>query len=88
MKRTQIQLTEAQARALKRLAGKKHVSIASLIRESVDDLLRSEGAISREELVQRSLEAVGKYRSGKGDISVRHDDYLAEAYSGQRRRPK
>lgn len=37
MIRTQIQLTEEQARALKALAAARHVSVAELIRQSVDD---------------------------------------------------
>ncbi|MHB8143727.1 MAG: ribbon-helix-helix domain-containing protein [Thermoleophilia bacterium] len=80
MVRTQIQITEVQARELKRLARQKKVSMAELIRESIDEMLRSKTTVSREELVQRSLAAVGKFRSGKGDISERHDDYLLEIY--------
>ncbi len=80
MVRTQIQLTEEQAKALKRLANRKHVSVASLIRDGVDEVLHSQGVISREEQVKRALAAAGKFRSGAGDLSERHDEYLAEIY--------
>ena len=40
MVRTQIQLSERQAAALKKLAATKHVSIAELIRRAVDCVFR------------------------------------------------
>ncbi|MHB9111970.1 MAG: ribbon-helix-helix domain-containing protein [Thermoleophilia bacterium] len=84
MFRTQIQLTNEQARALKKMAQEKNVSVAAIIRESVDEVLRSQGAVSRDEQIQRALAVVGRFHSGKHDISVHHDDYLAEAY-GERK---
>lgn len=80
MKRTQIQLTDEQAIKLHSIAEEKHVSVASLIRDCVDNLLEYEYKVPREELIKRSLEAAGSFHSGKGDISEHHDDYLAEAY--------
>ncbi|MEK6536845.1 MAG: CopG family transcriptional regulator [Actinomycetota bacterium] len=80
MFRTQIQLTDEQARALKKLAHKKNVSVAALIRGSVDEVLRSQGAVSREEQIRRALAVAGLFHSGKTDISERHDDYLADIY--------
>lgn len=80
VKRTQIQLTEVQASRLQSLAAERHVSVASLIRDSVDNLLEYEYAVPREELIKRSLEVAGRFHSEKGDISEHHDDYLAEAY--------
>ena len=38
MIRTQVQLTEEQARALRNLASARQVSVAELIRQSVDTL--------------------------------------------------
>jgi hypothetical protein len=80
MFRTQIQLTDEQARALKKLAQEKNVSMAAIIRDSVDVVLHSRGAVSRDEQIQRALAVVGRFHSGKSDISVHHDDYLAESY--------
>jgi len=80
MVRTQIQLTEEQIEALKRLASKKHVSIAELIRQGVDTLIRSTGTVSPEERRKRAIAVAGRFRSGLKDLSAKHDDYLKEAY--------
>lgn len=79
MVRTQIQLTEEQARSLKRLAAARQVSIAQLIRQGVDTVLQSGMAIDLDEKRRRAVAAAGKFRSGRRDISQKHDTYLAEA---------
>jgi hypothetical protein len=81
MVRTQIQLTEEQSRALKKMALSRHLSIAELVRQGVDVVLRSNIGIDASEKRQRALAVVGKYRSGKRDISKEHDKHLAEAFS-------
>lgn len=80
MVRTQIQLTEEQARALKRLASRKHVSLAALVRAGVDEVLRSEGAITDTERRRRAVKAAGRFRSGRRDLSERHDEQLVESF--------
>ncbi len=80
MVRTQIQLTEQQAGELKRMARQRNVSVSSLIRDGVDQILRFQGEISWEERKRRALAMMGKYHSGRTDISERHDDYLVEIY--------
>lgn len=80
MVRTQIQLTEEQSKSLKKLASKRHESLAALIRKSVDILLKSESLISEEERKQRAIDVSGKFRSGKHDLSVEHDKYLSDAF--------
>ncbi|OGD19735.1 MAG: CopG family transcriptional regulator [Candidatus Aminicenantes bacterium RBG_13_59_9] len=80
MVRTQIQLTESQARALKKLAAERGVSMAELIRQGADALLRSKPLRDDEEMRKRALALAGKYRSGKRDISKDHDRYLAEEF--------
>jgi predicted DNA-binding ribbon-helix-helix protein len=80
MVRTQIQLTEEQVDTLKRLAAKRHVSIAELIRQGVDTLLRSVGNVSPEERRKRAIALAGRFRSGLKDLSTKHDDYLKEVY--------
>ena len=79
MVRTQILLTEEQARALRRLAASQHLSVAELIRQGVDALLQSQKSIDREERKRRALAALGRFRSGKHDVSKDHDKYLSEA---------
>jgi hypothetical protein len=81
MVRTQVQLTSSQTAILKQLAAARHVSMAELIRQSVDDYVRRCGAVSRDERARRALAAAGRFHSGCGDLAVRHDAYLAEAYS-------
>lgn len=81
MVRTQIQLEDTQYRKLKALAAARSVSMAELVREGVDALLRSEGRDRRwEELWQ----SVGSCREpgGDGSGSARHDEHLAEIYRG------
>ena len=83
MIRTQIQLTEEQSHRLQREARRTGKSMAEVIRLSVDAYLdgESEGSVgspTRESAAQ----VAGLFHSGKSDVSVRHDDYLDEAYSG------
>ena len=80
MVRTQIQLSEAQAQALKEMADERDVSMAELIRQAVDRWLEAEHLISRDERKRRALAAAGRYHSGLTDIAEDHDRYLAEAY--------
>lgn len=81
MIRTQISLTESQARRLKRVAADRGVSMATVIREVIE-LYVPDHEASRDERVRRVLEAAGHYRSDASDASERHDDYLAEDASG------
>jgi len=77
MIRTQIQLEERQAAALRRLAAERGVSIAELIRRAIDESLLQRGdGIAR---YRRALAVLGKGRSGAGDVGSRHDDYFVES---------
>ncbi len=80
MIRTQIQLTEAQARALKRIAAERGVSVAELIRQSLDHFLQAARAGDSEERRRRALAAAGRFRSGLRDLAAEHDRYLEDAY--------
>ena len=82
MIRTQVQLTEEQARALRDLASVRQVSVAELIRQSVDTLVQSSGEIDMEERRRRAIAAAGRFHSGASDISAKHDEYLADAFQG------
>jgi len=79
MVRAQVQFTEEQLEAVRKVARRRGVSVSQVVREGVDLLLRENQSPSREELVRRSLEMLGQFRSGTGDLSARHDDYFAEA---------
>ena len=80
MVRTQIQLTEEQSKALKRLASARHLPMAELIRQGVDAVLRSTAALDAGERRKRAMAIAGRFRSGKRDISREHDRHLAEAF--------
>ena len=79
MIRTQIQLTEQQTAALKRLAAKRGVSMAELIRQGVDIVLRAGGGAGPEEQRRRAMSAAGRFRSGRSDLSAKHDEHFAKA---------
>ena len=81
MVRIQIRLTEEQAKTLKKLASTRHLSVVELIRQAVDSIIQSNAVIDIEERRKRAINAVGKFRSGKRDISKEHDKYLEEAFS-------
>ena len=79
MVRTQIQLREGQVAYLKRAATEQDVSMAEVIRTSIDALMRESKGVSRDVIKKRALAAVGKFRSGGKNLSARHDEYFAEA---------
>lgn len=77
MERTQISLTSAQVRELRRLARRRGTSMAALIREAVD---RTYGGAHEEARWRRALDSVGGFRSDRTDVSEHHDDVLADAF--------
>jgi 16S rRNA U516 pseudouridylate synthase RsuA-like enzyme len=80
MVRTQIQLTESQARDLRRMAEKEGVSIAEIVRRSVNAYIRTTQGLTDDERRRRALAVAGKYRSGLHDVAREHDRYLDEIY--------
>ena len=82
MVRTQIQLTEAQAQALRILAAQQRKSLAELIRQGVELLLSStQTSADIREKRRRAKLISGQFRSGLPDLGKNHDYYLAEAIS-------
>jgi Arc/MetJ-type ribon-helix-helix transcriptional regulator len=80
MVRTQILLTEEQARELRRQAAAEGRSMADLVRDSVDAMLKARAGGGRRHAKARALAAAGRFRSGVPDLGTRHDDYLADAW--------
>lgn len=80
MIRMQIQLTEAQARALKTQALREARSMSDLVRESVSDYVARHGAIDRIDLLRRARSLPGRFRSGCKDLAEHHDRYVDEAF--------
>ncbi len=83
MVRTQIQLTEDQARELRRMAQEEGVSVAELVRRGVDTLLDSRERPSDEARWEAVRRGFGRWRSGRSDVARNHDEYLAEAHLGR-----
>ena len=80
MVRTQIQPTKQQEEAIRVIAAAQGISVAKSIRRAIDAMTRSGSSVDTEEKRRRALRIVGKFRSGKRDVSRRHDAYLPEAY--------
>ncbi len=79
MVRTQIQLTEEQAIKVKKIAARRGVSMAEVIRDAVEGAIEPKAHTVSGDRHKRALGIVGKFRSGKKDVSRRHDAYIAEA---------
>lgn len=80
MIRTQVQLTDAQARSLKAQARLQDRSVADLVRESVAEYLIRHGVDDRDALVRRAHDLAGSFRSGCRDLAEEHDRHLDEAF--------
>jgi len=78
MAQIEVPMTDEQMAALADLAKRRGVSLPELVREGVASLLRSAAAPPDGERQRRALAVVGRFRSGRGDLSGRHDHYLAE----------
>ena len=79
VERTQISLTQEQARRLRGLARKRRTSMAALIRDAVDRAYPpSDRADQR---WSTALASVGGFRSGVADVSAEHDRELGEAFN-------
>jgi len=80
MLRTQIQLTKQQVAPLKAKAEAEQVSMAELIRRSIDLTLSSSLIPDPPNQTQRAMAIAGRFRSGLGDMAENHDKYLAQAF--------
>jgi Ribbon-helix-helix protein, copG family len=77
MIRTQISLTDTQMRRLRRAARERHMSIAAVIREAVEQAIPDEDA-DRLARQRRAFELAGAFDSGQRDTAKRHDEILSE----------
>ena len=80
MIRTQIQLTEKQARKLRAMAREQGVSLAEMIRRCIERSLAGPSP-ARAEHYARAAEMIGRFVDPKGvtDLSAGHDRYLEDA---------
>ncbi|MEJ2080353.1 MAG: ribbon-helix-helix protein, CopG family [Acidobacteriota bacterium] len=81
MVRTQIQLTDKQYGALKERARELNISMAEVIRESVQLYLSKAEFRSIEERRESARSIAGRFDSGLTDLAEEHDRYAGEAYS-------
>lgn len=81
MIRVQIQITELQARKLRKHAREQGISLAEAIRRSVEREL-SLGPPDLATLYERARKMVGALHDPEGatDLAEHHDRYLADAY--------
>jgi hypothetical protein len=80
MVRTQIQLTQEQSRKLKRVAARKGVSVAEVVRRSIDTVLATEDLPDQEDIKARARAVFGAFEDSQADVSEHHDQYLTEAF--------
>ena len=82
MVRTQIRLTEQQARRLRAEARERGVSLAEMIRRCVERGLAEE-APDLAALYDRASRVVGRFRDKRGasEVSRKHDEYLDDAFA-------
>ncbi len=82
MVRTQVQLPEEQYEKLKRAAARANVSMAEVIRLSVDHYLRDvDGMAAKRARALAALDVMDTMEprgDGAADVSVNHDQYLAD----------
>lgn len=75
MIRTQISLTEDQMRRLRREAHRRRVSLASVVREAIDQVVPDED-VERARRIETLLAAGGSVASGSGRVAIDHDAEL------------
>jgi len=80
MIRTQIQLTENQARKIRRVALERNISLAEAVRQCIDQTL--DRSLTLADRYQRARRIIGSVRDreGRSDIARHHDRYLERAF--------
>ncbi len=79
--RAQIQFSQEQLSQIRDLAGAAGVSVAEVVRRSVDYYIEQHAATEGARAARlQAAEVAGRYGSGRHDVSERHDDALAEAF--------
>lgn len=78
VERTQISLTNEQARRLRDIARRRRTSMAALIRDAVDRAYPAPSPANAR--WDTALAAIGGFHSGAGDIAAEHDRELGEAF--------
>ena len=82
MVRTHVQLTDEQSQYLRRAAAERGVSVAAVIRDSIERCAGEAKRPDERELRKRARLAAGCLRGGPRDLATNHDEYAVEAYEG------
>jgi predicted transcriptional regulator len=79
MTRTQVELTDAQMKKLKRMAAGRNVTLKALICDAVDQFV---GSVDKKPsaVKRKAMAAAGRFASGRSDVLRSHDEHLAEAF--------
>lgn len=65
-------------RRLRREAKRRGVPIAEVVRDAVDRVVPPDPG-NRQAKLERALGAVGRFRSGTGDVAARHDELAGDS---------
>ncbi|HEY8648603.1 MAG TPA: CopG family transcriptional regulator [Candidatus Limnocylindria bacterium] len=84
MQRKQIQFTRGQLTGIRGEARRQKVSESAVVRQAVDQLLQpvpgGAGDEERDRRIARALAVVGRFDSGRSDISRKHDRELTDTF--------
>ena len=78
MEKTTVYLDEIDYRRLKRVASRRRVAPASLLREAVAEY------VARHDIPIKQPRSLGAFRSGRGDLAER-SEALLKGFGGKRR---
>lgn len=79
MANAKLDVDEGQLRALQLLASARNLPVEEVLRQAIENYLRLNAGENPESVRRKAISAANKFRSGRKDISRKHDDYLAKA---------
>ncbi len=83
MHATEVYLSDEELERLQALADRRNASVSDVIKEAIQPLLYEQASTATDEQRARALNALGKFASQEGDISLNHDKYFVEAIEGK-----
>ena len=79
MERKQIRFTRKQVAAIRRVARRRNISDAAIVREAIEAWLAGTTGVPAREWTERAR-AAERFRSGRHDVSDEHDRELSDAF--------
>jgi hypothetical protein len=77
----QITFTEQEIETLEKFSKEQNISLEEFIHQRLNVSAKQNKTKDREELIKKAMSMAGKFDSGLTDVSVNHDEYLADAYA-------